>query len=176
VKANIISTLVLTILMMVGLPFFIRASIKDRTEQIQLPTSESEEVFLPKFQQYFASRSYRVIELDREKNQVTFEGFVRPSLFLAIFLTLIAALGLFGIILILCFFNPASSNLFWFLLSLAPIAGIFYWQKAGRLERVLLSVEPNMGLSEEKNIIKLTGHRDELKQLQQTILLSTRSL
>jgi uncharacterized membrane protein YbhN (UPF0104 family) len=162
--------------MMVGLPFFIRASIKDRTEQIQLPTSESEEVFLPKFQQYFASRAYRLVDLDREKNQVTFEGFVQPSLFLAIFLTLIAALGLFCLVLILCFFYPANSNLFWLLLLFAPIAGIFYWQKAGRLERVLLSVEPNMGLSEDKNIIKLTGHRDELKQLQQTILLEKRSL
>jgi hypothetical protein len=169
VDANIISTLVLTILMMIGLPFFIRASIKDRTEQIQIPTSESEEVFLPKLQQYFESRAYRVIDLDKEKNQVTFEGFVQPSLFLAIFLTLIAALGLFGIILILCFFYPANSNFFWVFLLFAPIAGIFYWQKAGRLERVLLSVEPNMSLSEYKSIIKLTGHRDELKQLQQTI-------
>jgi hypothetical protein len=169
VDANIISTLVLTILMMIGLPFFIRASIKDRTEQIQLPTSESEEVFLPKLQQYFASRAYRVVDLDKDKNQVTFEGFVQPSLFLAIFLTLIAALGLFCLILLLCFFYPANSNFFWLLLLFAPIAGIFYWQKAGRLEKVLLSVEPNMGLSEDKNVIKLTGHRDELKQLKRSL-------
>lgn len=155
--------------MAIGLPFFIRASVKDRTEQIQLPTSESEEIFLPKLQQYFESRAYRVVDLNKEKNQVTFEGFVRPSLFLAIFLTLIAALGLFCVILILCFFYPANSNFFWFLFLFAPIAGLFYWQKAGRLERVLLSVEPNMDLSEHKNTIKLTGHRDELKQLQQTI-------
>ncbi|VEP17748.1 conserved membrane hypothetical protein [Hyella patelloides LEGE 07179] len=166
---NIISTFVLTTLMMIGLPFFIRASIKDRTEQIRLPTSQSEEVFLPKLQQYFESRAYRVVDLDREKNQVTFEGFVQPSLFLAIFLSCIAALGLLCVVLILCFFYPANSNLFWFLLLLAPTAGIFYWQKAGRLEKVLLSVEPNMDLSDHKSVIKLTGHRDELKQLQQKI-------
>lgn len=167
--ANITSIFVLTILMMVGLPFFIRASIKDRTEQIQLPTSEPEEVFLPKLQQYFASRAYRVVDLNKEKNQVTFEGFVQPSFFLAVFLTLIAALGLFCLILVLCFFYPANSNFFWLLLLFAPVAGVFYWQKAGRLEKVLLSVEPNMSLSEDKNVIKLTGHRDELKQLQRSL-------
>ena len=167
--ANITSTFILTTLMAIGLPFFIRASVKDRTEQIQLPTSEAEEVFLPKLQQYFESRAYRVVDLNREKNQVTFEGFVQPSLFLAIFLSFIAALGLLCIVLILCFFYPENSSYFWFLLLLSPVAGVFYWQKAGRLERVLLSVEPNMGLSEHKNIIKLTGHRDELKQLQQTL-------
>lgn len=172
-SANIISTLILTILMMIGLPFFIRASIKDRTEQIQIPTSESEEVFLPKLQQYFTTRAYRVVDLNQEKNQVTFEGFVQPSLFLAIFLTFIAALGLFGLVLILCFVDPVHSNFFWLLLLFAPVAGIFYWQKAGRLEKVLLSVEPNMGLSEHKNIIKLTGHRDELKQLQRSISFTT---
>ena len=155
--------------MIIGLPFFIRASIKDRTEQIKLPTSEAEEVFLPKLQQYFESRAYRVVDLDREKNQVTFEGYVQPSLFLAVFLSFIAALGLLCIVLILYFFYPSVSSFFWFSLLLSPIAGVFYWQKAGRLERVLLSVEPNMGLSEHKNIIKLTGHRDELKQLQKTL-------
>ena len=167
--STIISTFVLTVLMAIGLPFFIRASIKDRTEQIQLPTSESEEVFLPKLQQYFASRAYRVVDLDKEKNQVTFEGFVKPSVFLAIFLSAIAGLGLFCIVLVLCFFYPSGSSFYWLLLLFAPIAGIFYWQKAGRLEKVMLSVEPNMTLSEHKNIIKLTGHRDELKQLQQTL-------
>ena len=170
--ANTISIFVLTVLMAIGLPFFIRASVKDRTQQIQLPTSEAEEVFLPKLQNYFESRAYRVVDLNKEKNQVTFEGFVQPSLFLAIFLSIIAILGLLCLVLVLCFFYPTYSNLFWFLLLLSPVAGIFYWQKAGRLEKVLLTVEPNMSLSEQKNIIKLTGHRDELKQLQETISFS----
>lgn len=166
---TIISTFVLTSLMMIGLPFFIRASVKDRTEQLRLPTSETEETFLPKLQTYFAERAYKVVDLDEEKNQVTFEGFVQPSIFLATFLSFVAAVGLFCLILILCFFYSAYSSFFWFLLLLAPLAGLFYWQKAGRLERVLLSVEPNMGLEEYTNIIKLTGHRDELKQLQETL-------
>lgn len=167
--ASTISIFVLTILMAIGLPFFIRASTKDRTQQIQLPTSQPEEVFLPKLQQYFASRAYKVVDLNEEKNQVTFEGFVQPSLFLAIFLSTIAGLGLFCVVLTLCFFYPDRSNLFWFLLLLAPTAGIFYWRKAGRLEKVFLSVEPNMGLSEHKSIIKLIGHRDELRQLQESL-------
>ena len=43
------STLFLTILTMVGLPFFIRGSVKDRTEELEIKTSETEEVLLPKF-------------------------------------------------------------------------------------------------------------------------------
>lgn len=168
-NSTIVSTFVLTVLMAIGLPFFIRASVKDRTQQIRLPTSETEETFLPKLQQYFTSRAYRVVDLDKEKNQVTFEGFVQPSVFLAIFLSLIALIGLFSLILVLCFFYPSYSGFFWFLLLLAPGAGLFYWQKAGRLEQVLLTVEQNMGLEEPKNIIKITGHRDELKELQETL-------
>lgn len=168
-NANLVSTLVLTILMMIGLPFFIRASVKDRIQQIKLPTSETEEVFLPKLQQYFESRAYRVVDLDKEKNQVTFEGFVQPSLFLAILLSVIAFLGLFSLVLLLCFFFPSVSSFAWILLLIAPVAGIFYWKKAGRFEKVLLSVEPNMGIEDYKNIIKLTGHRDELKQLRETV-------
>jgi hypothetical protein len=49
----IASTFLLTLLMMLGLFFFIRASVKDRTKQIQLVPPDSEDVLLKKLQQYF---------------------------------------------------------------------------------------------------------------------------
>src|SRR6476646_1832913 len=85
------SIFVMTLLMVVGLMFFIRASVKDRTQEVQLVAEQAEELLLDRVQQYFDQRAYKVAALDAAQNQVTFQGVVRPSWFLAIFLTLLAA-------------------------------------------------------------------------------------
>ena len=85
------STLLLTLLLAVGLFFFIRASVKDRTEQVKLIAEQPEESLLTQLQEYFDQRAYRIDSVDAATNHVTFSGFVRPSWFLAIFLTLLAA-------------------------------------------------------------------------------------
>ena len=126
--------------MMIGLVFFIRASVKDRTEQIVLSSSESEDSFLPKLQKYFDDRAYRVIAVDALSNEVTFQGFVKPSVFMGIFLSFLSCLGLSCLVLVLFMLFPQMSKLLWLVLLMTPLAGIFYWQKAGRLEKVLLSI------------------------------------
>jgi Cofactor assembly of complex C subunit B len=75
------STLLLTLLLIVGQVFFIRASTKDRIEKAQLISTQEEAILLPRLKEYFQSRFYRVAEVDPKQNQVTFEGFVRPSFF-----------------------------------------------------------------------------------------------
>ena len=115
---------------MVGLFFFIRASVKDRTQQVKLIAEEPEESLLGQLQEYFDQRAYRVAAVDPAQNQVTFEGFVRPSWFLAIFLTLLAASGLLCFALVLSLLYPSLSNLFLTLILLAPAAGVFYWKKS----------------------------------------------
>lgn len=164
------STFFLTLLLMVGLFFFIRASVKDRTEQIKLLTSEPEEVLLARLKTYFEKRAYRITDTDAAKNQVTFQGFVKPSLFLAIFLTTLAALGLFCLALVLALLYPDADKFVWLLLLLAPTAGIFYWRKAGRLERVLLKIDSTVEQNSQKFLI-VTAHRDELIQLRQALPL-----
>ena len=159
----------LTLLMMVGLIFFIRASVKDRTEQIELLTSESEDSILPKLQNYFDERAYRVVAVDPATSEVTFQGFVQPSLFLAIFLSFLSGLGLSCLVLVLFMLFPQMSKWFWLILLFAPVAGIFYWQQAGRLEKVLLSINSKTVDNQTQNIIRVTGHRDELIQLRQNL-------
>ena len=161
---------------MVGLFFFIRASVKDRTQQVKLIAEEPEESLLGQLQEYFDQRAYRVAAVDPAQNQVTFEGFVRPSLFLAIFLTLLAASGLLCFALVLSLLYPSLSNLFLALILLAPAAGVFYWKKAGRLEQVGLKVEalPDRGKGGQ-SLITVTAHRDELLQLQQALPLKPTS-
>jgi hypothetical protein len=164
------STFFLTLLMMIGLFFFIRASVKDRTKEIQLFPTESEDVLLKKLQEYFEARAYQLTAVDKENKQVTFRGFVQPSLFLAVLLTLLAVVGLSCLALVLLLLFPQVKNLFWLLVLLAPLAGIFYWRKAGRWEEILLQV---IAKTDSSNLVRVTAHRDELIQLQANLSLQT---
>ncbi len=166
------STLLLTLLLAVGLLFFIRASVKERTQQVKLISSQPEESLLTQLQVYFEQRAYRIAAVDAAATQVIFQGFVRPSWFLAIFLSLLAGCGILCLDLVLLLLYPTGSSFFPALVLLAPAAGVFYWQKAGRLEQVFLKVEL---IGDEENqsgsLITVTAHRDELAALQQALSL-----
>ncbi|MBD0337307.1 MAG: cofactor assembly of complex C subunit B, partial [Cyanobacteria bacterium Co-bin13] len=56
------STFFLTLLLMVGLFFFIRAATKDRTETLQATVAKPPETLQSDLQTYFESRSYRVTD------------------------------------------------------------------------------------------------------------------
>ena len=166
------STFLLTLLLSVGLFFFIRAATKDRTETLQLISEQDETSLMPKLQDYFHSRSYRVAAVDQDKNQVTFEGFVQPSLFLAVFLTLLATVGLVCLSLVLSMLFPHIGTFFLVIVLLSPLSGLLYWQKAGRIEKVLLDIKKaNQNEPNFLGQITVTAHRDELIQLQKTLKL-----
>lgn len=156
--------------MMIGLFFFIRASVKDRTKQIQLVPDESEDILIKKLQEYFETRAYQMTAVDPENKQVTFKGFVQPSLFLAILLTFLAFVGFFCLALILFLLFPNVRGVFWLLLLLAPAAGAFYWRKAGRWEQILLQV---VSKTDSPNLVSVIAHRDELIQLQENLSVQT---
>ena len=163
------STLLLTLLMLVGLFFFIRASVKDRTQEVKLVSQQAQETLLEQLQQYLQARSYRLTGVDAKQN-VTFEGFVRPSVFLAIFLTLLAAVGILCLALVSSLLSPKLSVIFLCLVVLSPVAGVFYWQRAARSEQVSLKVET---YSEKTSLSQITviAHRDELLELQRALQL-----
>jgi ABC-type transport system involved in cytochrome bd biosynthesis fused ATPase/permease subunit len=168
------STAFLTVLLSVGLFFFIRASTKDRTEVIEIVTAEPEESFLGKLQTYFLERAYRVSQVEPEHHQVVFEGVVRPSTFLAIFLTSLAAIGILCLTLVLSILFPNWTQAFIGLVVLAPMAGLFYWTKAGRKEQVSLQIE-TLSQPDQQTQTKLTvtAHRDELAELQRYLKLTS---
>lgn len=155
---------------MVGLFFFIRASVKDRTEELTLTSKLSEENLVSQLQNYFDARAYRVKNVDAQTNEVTFEGFVRPSWFLAIFLSILAAFGLVSLALVLSLLNPSLSFLSLVFPLLAPAAGVFYWKNAGRPEQVILTITPPQSdLEQSETRIEVTAHRDELIALQKSL-------
>ncbi len=162
--ATIPSIFVLTLVLATGLFFFIRASAKDRTEQIELVSPQPEATVMAQLQQYFAQRAYRVTSINRENNSVTFAGMVRPSIFLAILLTLLASAGILSLVLVLAVLFPDWSKVFLLLLLASPVAGIFYWKKAGRTEQVSLKLQPTSG---NEVAIWVKAHRDEILELRQ---------
>ncbi|MBC6476547.1 MAG: cofactor assembly of complex C subunit B [Hormoscilla sp. GM7CHS1pb] len=170
-SALVSTALIPTLLLFVGWFFFIKASVKDRTEKITIAAASDQ--MLTQLEEYFTQRAYRVTARDSTNKRVIFEGFVRPSLFLAIFLTLLAAVGILCGSCILSIVFP-QWNLVWFsLVFLSPVAGIFYWQKAGRVEQVSLAIETKPDAESQHNSsIAITAHRDELAQLQNVFPLS----
>ena len=191
------STFFLTLLMMIGLVFFIRASTKERIEVIQFTIAQPLDEALEYLQTYFLQRSYQSVpaELgdssDGPKQDTTqaitkqvFEGMVRPSVFLAVLLFVLASIGFLCLALVLSILLPQLGGFIWALVLLAPMASFFYWKKSSRVEQVSFKVEPlSVDDSGQDNIAKETtefgptetkvtvmGHRDELASLQQALV------
>jgi hypothetical protein len=103
-----------------------------------------------------------------------FEGIVRPSVFLAVFLTLLATIGLLCLALVLAIAFPHLSSIPYGLVLLSPLAGFFYWQRAKRPEQVLLRLESDhdeLSQSSFQSFITITAHRDELIELERALPL-----
>lgn len=168
------STFLLTLLLAVGLFFFIRASVKDRTQTAKFISDLPEEALAGQLQQYFSQRSYKMVDVDAEQNQVAFEGLVRPSLFLAIFLTSLASVGSLCLALVLSILLPDYSTETLLLVFISPLAGIFYWRKAKRPERVILRVESEQSDNQlGQSVITVVAHRDELLELQRALAIKS---
>lgn len=156
--------------MMVGLFFFIRASTKDRTETLTFTRPAAPVAVLQELTQHFEARAYRVQAADVTTRQVKLQGMVRPSPFLAIFLTTLAAIGLLCLALVLASVFPDLGLLFLALTVLAPVSGLYYWKRAGREEQVSLQVTPAAdGSGANQSQAMVTAHRDELIALQQAL-------
>ncbi|MGI0479835.1 cofactor assembly of complex C subunit B [Geminocystis sp. CENA526] len=159
-----ISTFLLTLLLMIGLFFFIRGSIKDRTEIVTISCQDSQDNILSYLRDYFQQRAYKVSSIEPDTNKVTLEGLVSPSVFLAVFLSFLAGCGLFCFALVLSMLFSTETYLFIWLLILSPLAGFFYWKGAKRIEKVAFRLDENNQSND--TIITIQAHRDELIQLQ----------
>lgn len=161
------STFLLTLLLLVGLAFFLRASVKDRTELAEFVDSREQIALLEQLQQYFETRAYRVIAVEPDQSRIRLEGVVNASVFLAVFLSLLAAVGLGCIALVLALTFPQVGWGFAVLVGVAPGAGLFYWRGAVRPEAVSFQV-----LSDDDREaaggtrLRVSAHRDELIALQ----------
>lgn len=168
------SILFLTLLLVIGLAFFIRASIKDRTEAACFSAPVETVSLLKQLQAHFEDRAYQATNFNSDKSEMTFVGIVKASVALAIFLSTLAAvsLGCVNLVLYILFPNTQPTALGTVLLS--PLAGFFYWKGAQRTETVrviITETEHTSELTQQKphshfTHFKVCAHRDEIATLQ----------
>ena len=159
------STLFLTILLTVGLVFFLRAVSKDRTTVVDVQSPLPPLEVLNGVSFWLEERGWKRNGGDVEEKLLLFNGSVASSTFLAIFLSCIGGLGSASLGLVLIQLYPALS---WWPLLLAaigaPLAGFIYRLKSKREE----SLELKLLSSELSNIsiLRIKAHRDELIAIQ----------
>ena len=168
------STFFLTMLLGVGLFFFIKAATKDRTEIAEFSIDQPPEVLHQRLLDYFQNRAYRLMPatLDTESDSwVRLVGVVRPSLFLAIFLAFLAAVALMCFALVLATLFNGYGIFFFGLILLSPIAAIAYWKQAKREEQVAFQIQA----ADQGCTLAVRGHRDEIIQLKSSGTISVAS-
>ncbi|MGA7955385.1 MAG: cofactor assembly of complex C subunit B [Gloeobacterales cyanobacterium] len=171
---SLYSSLLLTLLIMVGLFFFIRASVKDRTEREEFTSSLAAEALAEKVKEYLERRTYTSTETGDAEVQV-YQGVMQPSKFLAVFLSFAAFLGLVCLGLVFGVFFPQAYLLWYGLPLLCPVAGLFYWKNARKTETVRFKI---MSTEHGQTKLKVEAHRDELatmNQALQSVLVSQES-
>jgi hypothetical protein len=157
------------LLMGVGLVFFLRAAGKDRTETRVYLSSLALEQLGQRLGLYFKQRSYQLKQMDAT-GLATFVGQAQPSLFLQIFLSGLAAMGLACLAVVIGVLQPQWQPIAWGLLLLAPLAGGYYRQRNQGQEQVQARVR-TLSTAEGMDRVQLqiSAHRDELNRLEATL-------
>ena len=159
------STLLLTILLAIGLVFFLRAASKDRTTVVDVQSPLPALEVLNGISLWLDERGWKRTGGNVEEKLLLFNGSVASSAFLAIFLSCLGGLGSACLGLVLIQLYPSLS---WWPLLLAliggPLAGFVYRIKSNREE----SLELKLLSSELSNIsiLRIKAHRDELIAIQ----------
>jgi len=159
------STLLLTILLAIGLFFFLRASSKDRTTIVEISSSQKPVKVLKGLCDWLRIRGWKQTGGDFEQKILIFNGQVVSSKFLAIFLGFLGGFGSCALGLVIIQIYP---GLGWWPILLGliggPLSGIVYFKKSAREEKFELRL-----VNEKDNnstLIRLRAHRDELISLE----------
>ena len=155
------STLLLTIVLSIGLIFFLKASSKDRTTIIDVSSSKKNIEVLNEVCNWLKSRGWQQIKVNSEKKILTFKGQVVSSKSLAIFLSILGGLGSCSLGLVIVQIYPFL-NWWPILLGIVggPISGLVYFKKSQREEifEFKLINENEIKFTQ----LRISAHRDEL--------------
>ena len=155
------STLLLTILLAIGLFFFLKASSKDRTTIIDISSSKKNIEVLNEVCNWLTLRGWQQIKVNSDKKILTFRGQVVSSKSLAIFLSILGGLGSCSLGLVLVQIYPFL-NWWPILLGLVggPICGFVYLKNSQREE--IFEFKLINGNERQSTQLRLSAHRDEL--------------
>jgi len=159
------STLLLTVLLAIGLGFFLRAASKDRTTIVDIFSPLTSLEVLDGISNWLEQRGWNRDGGDAEKQILKFQGNVAASKTLALFLSILGGLGSSCLGLVLRQIYP---QLNWWPLLLAiiggPIAGLIYTKRANRIESLELRLVDSVNIHGCQ--LRVKAHRDELIALE----------
>ena len=159
------SVLLLTILLVIGLFFFLRAASKDRTTVIDVSSPLPPIEVLNGMSLWLEDRGWKNNGGDAESKVLRFNGNVSSSFGLAVFLSILGGLGSCCLGLVLIQLLPVLG--WWpLLISIVggPTAGLIYRSRSARVETLELKL---ISSSDESNtILRLRAHRDEIIALE----------
>ena len=159
------STLPLTLLLVIGLVFFLRAASKDRMTVVEIRSSKPPLEVLPALAEWLQGRGWVAEETNPERRLLTFSGQVEASGALAVLLSVLGGVGAGCLGLVLCQLLPALAWWPLLLTLVGPLAGVVYRRRAARAETVelrLISHDEATG-----SALQMRAHRDELIALEQ---------
>ena len=155
------SVLILTILLAIGLVFFLRAASKDRTTIVDVHSPLPALQVLEGISDWLEERGWKRDGGDAINQVLCFNGSVASSLPLQILLTILGGFGSGSLGLVLKQLYP---NLNWWPLLLivlgGPLAGFVYRKRAARVES--LEVKLVSFSDQDGSRLRLRAHRDEL--------------
>tara|TARA_B100000700_G_scaffold267636_1_gene307622 strand:- start:22 stop:579 length:558 start_codon:yes stop_codon:yes gene_type:complete len=155
------STLLLTVLLAIGLVFFLRAASKDRTTIVEIKSPLPPIEVLNGVNAWLKNRGWERNGGDAERQVLTFQGNVASSKTLAIFLSILGGLGSCCLGLVIIELYPSIN---WWPLLLGtiggPSAGLIYNSRANRIESLEIRLINNQNY--KGSILKIKAHRDEL--------------
>ena len=154
------STLLLTLLLAIGLAFFLRAGSKDRTTVVDVHSPMPALMVLDGLGSWLEERGWQRDGGDAERQILRFRGEVSASPALALLLSVLGGVGAACLGLVLRYLQPALGWWPLLLLLASPLVGWLYRKKAHRIESVELRLmTPD---SEYGSTLQLRAHRDEL--------------
>ena len=159
------STLFLTVLLAIGLVFFLRAASKDRTTDVDICSPLPPLIVLDGITIWLEQRGWKRKSVDIERQWLQFYGNVAFSKTLVLLLSILGALGSGSLGLVLKQLYPSLN---WWPLCLAilggPLAGYIYKKRAEREE--MLEVRLVSLPDSPQSNLKIRAHRDELIALE----------
>ena len=159
------STLLLTILLAIGLFFFLKASSKDRTTIVEISSSQQPVKVLNDLCEWLILRGWKQTGGDFDQRILIFKGQVISSKFLAIFLGILGGFGSCALGLVIIQIYPLLG---WWPILLGfiggPLSGVIYFKNSSREEKFELKLINKE--DDAKTLMRLRAHRDELISLE----------
>ncbi|OAY76327.1 Protein COFACTOR ASSEMBLY OF COMPLEX C SUBUNIT B CCB1, chloroplastic [Ananas comosus] len=105
---------------------------------------------------------------------ITFEGVMVPSRGQAALLTFCTCISLGSVALVLSIAVPEGGNNWFWLMTLSPLAGVYYWTKASRKEEI--KVKMVLGDDGSLSEIIVRGDDQQVEQMRKELRLSEKGM